>query len=114
MLQEANAIGTAYLRAGYLPEPASDQVRELLREYVPHRIVLTSSTDIQGEIAKSVAIQNDLWAITQQVARDNGSDVVALYVESVNDVIDLHESRVTAGSARVPERSSFCWSEAPR
>ena len=103
VLQEANAIGTAYLRAGYLPQPASDQVRELLREYVPHRIVLTSSTDIQGEIAKSVAIQNDIWAITEQVARDNGSDVVALFVESVNDVIDLHESRVTAGSARVPE-----------
>ena len=103
VLQEANAIGTAYLRAGYLPQPASDQVRELLREYVPHRIVLTGSTDIQGEIAKSVAIQNEIWAVTEQVARDNGSDVVALFVESVNDVIDLHESRVTAGSARVPE-----------
>ena len=48
-------------------------------------------------------IQNELWAVTEKVARDNGSDVVALFVESVNDVIDLHESRVTAGSARVPE-----------
>ena len=104
VLDEANAIGTAYLRAGYLPQPASDQARELLREYAPLRIVVTQSGgDIQTAIAKSVKIQADLWAVTEEVARNNGSDVVALFVESVNDVIDLHESRVTAGSARVPE-----------
>ena len=39
VLAEANDIGTTYLRAGYLPEPASSQIRELLREYVPLRIV---------------------------------------------------------------------------
>src|SRR6187431_3219364 len=38
VLQEANAIGTTYLRAGYLPEPAADQMRELLVEYIPLRI----------------------------------------------------------------------------
>ena len=38
------------------------------------------------------------------MARTNGSDVVAIYVELVNETIDLHESRVTAGIyARVPE-----------
>ena len=31
VLDEANSIGTTYLRAGYLPEPASSQFRELLR-----------------------------------------------------------------------------------
>jgi hypothetical protein len=102
VLLESNAIGTAYLRAGYLPQPASDQVQELLREYVPLRIV-DPGDDVQADIAKSLAIQNQIWAITEQVARDNGSDVVALFVESVNDVIDAHESRVTAGFARVPE-----------
>jgi hypothetical protein len=33
VLEEANSIGTTYLRAGYLPEPASTEIRELLREY---------------------------------------------------------------------------------
>jgi len=103
VLDEANAIGTAYLRAGYLPQPASDQARELLREYVPLRIVVTQAGDIQAAIAKSLKIQADLWTVTEEVARNNGSDVVALFVESVNDVIDLHESRVTAAGARVPE-----------
>src|SRR4026207_407041 len=38
VLEEANAIQTTYLRAGYLPEPASSEIRNLLREYVPLRI----------------------------------------------------------------------------
>jgi len=104
LLDEANAIGTAYLRAGYLPEPASSQARELLREYVPLRIVITASKDIQADIEHSKAILAELWTITEAVAKNNGSDVVALYVESVNDTIDLNESRITAGIyARVPE-----------
>jgi hypothetical protein len=104
VLAEANAIGTTYLRAGYLPQPASDQVRELLRQYVPLRITVNDPEILQANIAASVKIQNDLWSITEQVARNNGSDVVALFVDSVNEMIDLHESRVTAGIyARVPE-----------
>src|SRR5215203_1928169 len=35
---EANAIGTTYLRAGFLPEPEQSQARDLLREYTPLRI----------------------------------------------------------------------------
>ena len=43
VLDEANSIGTTYLRAGYLPEPASSQIRQLLREYVPLRIIVTDA-----------------------------------------------------------------------
>ena len=35
VLEEANTIQTTYLRAGYLPDPASSEIRNLLREYVP-------------------------------------------------------------------------------
>jgi hypothetical protein len=104
VLAEANAIGTAYLRAGYLPEPASSQARELLRQYVPLRIVVTDANDLQADIDQSNAILTKLWTVTEGVAKTNGSDVVALFVDSVNTTIDLHESRVTAGIySRVPE-----------
>ena len=103
VLAEANAIGTAYLRAGYLPEPASSQARELLRQYVPLRIV-TDADDLQADIDQSNAILAKLWTVTEGVAKTDGSDVVAIYVESVNETIDIHESRVTAGIySRVPE-----------
>ena len=68
VLAEANAIGTAYLRAGYLPEPASSQARELLRQYVPLRIV-TDADDLQADIDQSNAILAKLWTVTEGVAK---------------------------------------------
>ena len=104
VLEEANAIGTTYLRAGYLPEPASSETRELLREYVPLRLTLTEASNLDSDIARSVAIHAELWAIGENVARttDQG-DLVSLYLDSLNEVIDLHETRITARFARVPQ-----------
>jgi hypothetical protein len=107
VLAEANSIGTTYLRAGYLPDPASAQIRELLREYVPIRIVPTdvNPVDLAADIQRSQQILDELWAISEDVARttDQG-DLVSLYLESLNETIDLNETRITAGLyARVPE-----------
>jgi hypothetical protein len=105
VLDEANAIGTTYLRAGYLPEPASSQIRELLREYVPLRVVVTDQANVAADIQSSQEILTKAWAVAQDVARttDKG-DLVALFIESLNETIDLHETRVTAGLySRVPE-----------
>ncbi len=104
VVDEANSIGTTYLRAGYLPEPASSQIRELLRQYVPLRLTVTGSADTAADIAASTAIHAKLWAIAEQVARttDKG-DLVALFIELLNETIDLHETRITARNARVPE-----------
>jgi len=105
VLDEANAIGTTYLRAGYLPEPASSQIRELLRQYVPLRIVVTDTANIATDIQRSREILAELWTISEGVARttDQG-DLVSLYLDSLNETIDLNETRVVAGLfARVPE-----------
>jgi len=104
ILSEANAIHTTYLRAGYLPEPASSQIRELLREYVPLRIRTSSSGAIEADVQKSGEILDRAWAIAEGVAKTtNQGDLVSTFLDSLNETIDLHESRVTAGSARVPE-----------
>ena len=103
VLQEANSIGTTYLRAGYLPDPYRTQLRMLLREYVPLRIV-KSQDGLETKIARSVEIQNEMWTISEKLAREHGDlPVVAIFVESLNETIDLHESRITAGLySRVP------------
>lgn len=105
VLTEANAIGTAYLRAGYLDEPAATESRELLREYAPLRIVVAGDLEsLQPAIARSEAIHAELWKIAEDVARttDRG-DVTSIYIESLNEVIDIHTSRLTAGVySRVP------------
>jgi len=104
VLQETNAIGTAYLRAGYLPEEIGVPSRTLLREYAPLRVTTEDPALFVQNVARSEEIHDELWVLAEQVAREQGSDVVALYIESLNEVIDLHTSRVTAGVyARVPE-----------
>ena len=103
VLAEANALGTTYLRAGYLSEPNSTEMKELVREYVPLRIGTSDRAQLAANIERSEELQEEMWAIAEDEARTNGSDVTALYIESLNEVIDLHEERIAAGIyARVP------------
>lgn len=105
VLSEANAIGTTYLRAGYLPEPDSREIRKLLGEYMKLRIATSDQTDLARKISRSIEIHSELWSIAEKMARAAPeSHVLALYIESLNELIDLHETRVTVGIyARVPE-----------
>jgi hypothetical protein len=106
VLAEANSAGTTYLRAGYLPQPASSQIRDLLRDYVPLRITKTENlAAVEARITQSAAILSRLWTIAEDLARATpDSQVLALFIDSLNETIDLHETRVTAGIyARVPE-----------
>ena len=105
VLAEANAVGTTYLRAGYLPEPASRETQTLLRAYIPLRIATNDMADNRRKIARSVELQAELWSIAEELARATPESVVlGLYIDSLNEVIDLHEKRVTSGMyGRVPE-----------
>ena len=105
VLDEANAIGTTFLRAGYLPEPASTRIRNLLREYVPLRISTADRATLAANIKRSQEVLTEIWAVTEEVARTTEKgDITALFIESVNETIDLNTSRVTAAVyARVPE-----------
>jgi hypothetical protein len=102
VLEEANAIGTTYLRAGFLDEPYRAQARQLLPEYVESRLAGTDPGKFAEERAHSEQIQNQLWADAEAAAGGNPSAITALYVESLNEVIDAHEKRITAAAARVP------------
>jgi hypothetical protein len=104
VLSEANSLGTTYLRAGYLPEPASTEIRNLLREYVPLRITTADLAETKQKIARSVEIHAQLWTIAEKLASEApDSDLLALFVVSLNESIDLHQTRVVAGIyARVP------------
>jgi hypothetical protein len=105
VLAEANAVGTAFLRAGYLPQPASSEIRSLLRGYVPLRSFSNDPEDFSKRVARSVELQGKLWSIAEELARATPeSHVLGLFIDSLNEVIDLHEMRVTSGVyGRVPE-----------
>ena len=97
VLDEANAIGTTYLRAAMLPE-RGDEIRALLRSYVEARLEAVRSGRVAEEILRSEDIQNQLWSAATAIGLEHAdSIVVGLFVTSLNEVIDLHAKRVTAG-----------------
>jgi hypothetical protein len=96
LVDEANAIGTTYLRAEMLPERRAD-IKALLREYVDVRIEAVQPGKLTESIRRSEELQTRLWESTVPIAAHNpNSIIVGLFVQSLNDVIDLHTKRLTA------------------
>lgn len=102
VLEEANAIGTTYLRTQFLPEPQRAEVQSLLREYVDVR--LAAPNDPAKAVVKSEAIQAQLWERGSLVAQQQPESImVGLFIQSLNDVIDIHAKRVLVGlRSRIP------------
>jgi len=98
VIDEANAIGTTYLRAGLLPEPHRSDVRSLLREYVDVRLEAVQPGKLSRSIGRSEELHARLWAHAVAVGEKNpGSIVVGLFIASLNEVIDLHAKRLALG-----------------
>ncbi len=103
VLEEANKIGTAYLRADLLKDPYKTRIKELLREYVDVRVKGANKEKIAWAIKRSLEIQDLLWAQVVLAARQIPDKCVMLVIRAVNDVIDIHEERLAAGlRARIP------------
>jgi hypothetical protein len=102
-LDEVNAIGTAYLRAGLLPE-SGEEIRGLIRQYVDANLGARDHEKLEQSMRRSQELHNLLWARTTVVAEKNpGSVIVGLFVQALNDVIDLHAKRVSFGlRSRIP------------
>ena len=109
MVNEANAIGTAWLRAGFLPEPDSLSLRRLLRDYAQVRLDAANQLiELPVAIADSEKIHRQMWQVVENnVKQGNDSDVMAGLVESVNQVINIHLLRITAATKRLPSILGF-------
>jgi hypothetical protein len=97
VLEESNAIATTYLRASLLPSPIASEARKLLREYVDLRLSV-SPESISDAMQKSEMIHKQLWSLAQKLLQENiDSEIRSLFIDSLNEVIDLHQSRKTVG-----------------
>lgn len=100
LLDEVNAIGTAALRAELFAEPYKSRILPLLKQYVDVRVSISTNVNGVGRaIKESEALQSELWGLAAELARaDMNSDIGALFVESLNEMIDLHTARVTVAT----------------
>jgi hypothetical protein len=108
VIDEANAIGTAYLRAGLMPSPHREELERLLRRYVDLRLELASvpifDPGASTAARESEATHASLWSVVSKLTTERTpTPVDALAVAAVNDVIDLHAKRLAALRDQVPE-----------
>ena len=108
VLSEANAIGTTALRARLLPAPHDAQTVKLLREYVQIRLDLSRQAPtarvLDAASDRSNAIQTSLWQEVKAVeAVDKGMVPTGLFIQTLNEMIDNQQKRLTAYNNRVPD-----------
>ncbi len=105
-VDEANAIGTTYLRAGFLPEPERGEVKALLRRYVELRrefLRVTTLASLRDLERRAAEVHVELWARTDRVARAHPDwAVLHPFVQSLNELIDLDAAQLAALENHVP------------
>jgi len=103
VLEESNAIGTAYLRADLLDESRATDVRALFREYVDVRLA-GAEIGVDEVIRRSEEIQTQLWDHAAASMRERPDSLaIGLFVQALNAVIDVHSTRVMVSvRSRIP------------
>lgn len=106
---EANALGTAYLRAELLPAAHRAEARGLLREYVGVRVEAGTAAPDDGArqdrlAAETARLQAALWERARQAAQEVPNPVTTgLFVQAVNEAIDAYGKRDAEAKRHVPE-----------
>ena len=97
--EEANAIGTAYLRLDLLAADAQPRLRQLMRDYADVRAAANEQPD-----GADIRLQGVIWAQAQHNCRDPGAAAAAcqLLLPALNDMIDITTTRASAARDHPP------------
>jgi hypothetical protein len=107
-VSEANAIDTAYMRAGLVSDPSRSELRLILRQYVDAATQFGEVVDDRVKVSEKLpgaerAMQN-LWLVgVRSIEGREPTEADSLLLQSLNDVINLHEQRIAAFEYRVPK-----------
>jgi hypothetical protein len=101
LVNEANAIGTNWLRAGLLEDPLRSDLRDALRQYTDARIALCES---RGDPAaqrsarsNSESLHASIWSVVKRTNQPGiSNDVLSSMVNAANELIDIHGVRLAA------------------
>ena len=106
LLQEVNAIETAWLRTDLVRGTQGADIKALLEEYLRIRIVAAENPEkIKETISRSDAIQKEIWSIVTSLIHElpRTDPVDALFVDAINEMFDIQTSRITANfTYRIP------------
>jgi hypothetical protein len=107
IVEEANAIGTAYLRIDVLPESDQPAIRDLFRRYLDARLeVFEKIPDIAASnaaLAKSAALRREIWSrcvVATRNATHPGASILVL--PALNQMFDITTTRTMAARTHAP------------
>jgi hypothetical protein len=104
IVEEANAIGTAYLRIDLLPAAVQPEMRDAFRRYVDTRLAtyraVPDMDKVKLELERGNALQQEIWK--KAVAASVGSQAMMLVLPALNEMIDITTTRTTAVQMHPP------------
>jgi len=106
IVQEANMIGTAWLRVDLLPAGAQPAMRELFRKYLDSRLEtyrkIPDMVAVEAELARTAQLQKEIWNIAIAGQRDVGQAVVVGLLPVLNEMFDIVTTRTMARKTHPP------------
>ncbi len=107
IVEEANAIGTAYLRVDLLPGDVQTGMRQLFRDYLDTRLNLYQHLGDHRATAQSIAraaqLQREIWSGAVRVREtDAGQNIGRLLLPAINRMIDISTARLIAMRTHLP------------
>ena len=103
--EEANAIGTEYVRADFLPAADAARTRALLTQYLDQRILFYTSRD-ENELdridSRTAKLQSEMWTGVQRAAAAQPTPIMGLVALGMNDVLNRQGYTQAAWWNRIP------------
>ena len=109
VIEEANSIGTAWLRTSLLPEETASEVASLLSDYADVRlegggIDMADPARREAVAARTLQLQTQIWqVVTEAASSDLPPAKVSLIIQALNQVIDDYGKRQAQLDKHVPE-----------
>lgn len=103
--EEANAIGTEYVRAELLPATDAAKVKQLLTQYLDHRLVFFTTRDdreLQRINEETTKLHDQMWSVVARAAAAQPNPIVGLVVSGMNDVLNRQGYTQAAWWNRIP------------
>ena len=111
VLNDVNAIGTAFARADLLAEPSRTELRAILLDYARTRYVHAESLrphTVQATLARMLEKQAPIWPATKRMAsRTTPGPLEVSVIQSINEVLDAHTTRRMVAFDTLPSAVLF-------
>ena len=106
IVEEANDIGTAYLRLDLLPAEPRDLLREKFRRYLDSRLEtyrkFPDLRAVEAELARSIALQSEIWNLAVAATRGAPTPATNILLSALNQMIDITTTRTAAARMHPP------------